>query len=425
MSTNYRNAAPRRFGFIEWSMAWRYLRSRRKESVVSLISLLSFLGIMLGVAALIVVMAVMNGFRGELLDRILGVNGHLVVRAASGGALREFDDIAARLQSVPGVRLVAPVIDGQALAASARTSLGAHVRGQRGEDVAKMEVLAESLPPEALEAYDEGGALVGARLAQRLGLQTGDEITLLSPRGPATPFGISPRQRIYPVAGLFRAGMAEIDSSFVFLPLEEAQQFFSVSGRVGGIEVLIDDPASARQFIGQLSAAAAAPVEVRPWQKTHATLAGALAVERNVMFVILSLIILVAALNIISGMVMLVKDKRGEIAILRAMGAPRGMVTRIFLMAGFGIGVAGSLAGLGLGLVLCDNIELVRQALTTILGLELFPADVYFLDSLPADVDPVETASAVLMALFLSFAATLYPAWRAASLDPVDVLRYE
>ena len=414
------------FSPFEWLVAGRYLRSRRREGFVSVIAVISFIGISLGVATLIIVMAVMNGFRIDLLSRILGVNGHVVVQGGSG-PLMDYGAIAARLATVEGVTRVAPIVEGQVMATGREgAASGALVRGVRAEYLASHAMIADHIVAGTLEDFAATkGVVLGARLAGQLGLAVGDSVTLLAPRGTATPFGTAPRVLSYPVVALFQIGMSEYDSSFLFMPLEEAQQYFRMGGGVSALEIMLSDPDSAPGLRAPIARAAGAGLRILDWQQMNSSFFSALQVERNVMFMILTLIILVAALNMISGLIMLVKDKGHDIAILRTMGASGGAVMRIFFICGASIGVTGALAGVLMGTVFCANIEAIRQFFSRLTGTVLFSPEVYFLSQMPADMDPKEVASVIVMALTLSMLATLYPAWRAAKLDPVEALRYE
>ncbi|WP_442583285.1 lipoprotein-releasing ABC transporter permease subunit [Mesorhizobium sp. ASY16-5R] len=414
------------FSMFERMVAWRYLRPQRKEAVVSVIALISFLGIALGVAALIIVMAVMNGFRAELLTRILGINGHLILSAVDL-PLDDYDAIAKRINGVAGVKYAIPMIDGQVLSTgSAGPGAGALVRGIRGEDLAKVSLVANNIRQGSLVGFDTSeGVAIGARMAENLGLVLGDTITLVAPEGDATPFGTTPRVKTYPVAAIFEVGMSEYDSSIVFMPLKEAQLYFNMEDQAQTIEIFVDNPDSVDTLRPAIEDAAQRPIYLADWRQRNQTFFSALQVERNVMFMILTLIVLVAALNIISGLIMLVKDKGRDIAILRTMGATRGAVLRIFLMTGAAIGVSGTLAGVALGVVVCLNVEKIRQFFSWLSGTVLFNPELYFLSQLPARMDFGETASVIAMALVLSFLATIFPAWRAARLDPVEALRYE
>ena len=414
------------FSLFERMVAWRYLRSRRKETVISVIASISFLGIMLGVATLIIVMAVMNGFRAELLTRILGMNGHIILQPVDT-PLEDYAAVADRINGVAGVKYAIPLIEGQTLASgSIGAGTGALVRGIRGEDLGKIQLVAGNIRAGSIVGFDTSeGVAIGKRMADNLGLALGDLITLVSPEGDVTAFGTTPRVKAYPVVAIYEVGMSEYDASIIFMPLPEAQLYFNAEGRAQSIEIYLDDPDAVDSLRGPLEAAAQRPVFLSDWRQRNQTFFSALQVERNVMFMILTLIVLVAALNIISGLIMLVKDKGRDIAILRTMGATRGSVMRIFMMTGAAIGVTGTIAGVILGIVVCLNVESIRQFFSWLSGTVLFNPELYFLSRLPAQMDIGETLSVVLMALGLSFLATLFPAWRAAKLDPVEALRYE
>ena len=428
MSTNAaaKPAGAGPFSVFERMVAWRYLRAKRKETVISVIASISFLGIMLGVATLIVVMAVMNGFRAELLTRILGINGHVIVTPVDN-PLEDYASVADRINGVPGVRYAIPLVDGQVLAqGTIGAGSGALVRGIRGADLQKMSIVSDNIRQGTLEGFDEGqGVAIGKRMADNMGLILGDSITLVSPDGDVTPMGTTPRVKAYPITAIFEVGMSEYDSSIVYMPLQEAQLYFNSEGRAQSIEVFVDSPDQVDTLKPLIEQAAQRPVMLTDWRQRNQTFFSALQVERNVMFMILTLIVLVAALNIISGLIMLVKDKGRDIAILRTMGATRGAIMRIFLMTGAAIGITGTLAGVLLGVVLCLNIERIREFFSWLSGTVLFNPELYFLSQLPAKMDVSETVSVVLMAVALSFFATLFPAWRAAKLDPVEALRYE
>jgi lipoprotein-releasing system permease protein len=413
------------FAPFEWTLSGRYLRARRKEGFISVIAGFSFLGIMLGVATLIIVMAVMNGFRKELLDKILGLNGHLLVEPIDS-PLTDWEEVAARISGVKGIRIAAPIVEGQALASSPFNASGVLVRGMRADDLNKLTSIAKNIKQGSLSGFDEGeGVAIGRRLADQLSLHAGDNVTLVAPRGAVTPMGTTPRIKSYKIAAVFEIGMSEYDAAFVFMPLKEAQAYFNRDRDVTSIEVYTDDPDKVDQYRKLITEAAGRPIFMVDWRQRNATFFNALQVERNVMFLILTLIVLVAALNIVSGLIMLVKDKGADIAILRTMGATQGAVMRIFFITGAAIGVVGTLVGFLLGLVICLNVESIRQFLSWLTNTELFPPTLYFLSQLPADMDVRETTAVVVMALALSFLATLYPAWRAARLDPVEALRYE
>jgi len=413
------------FAPYEWMIATRYLRAKRQESFISVISLFSLIGIALGVATLIIVMSVMNGFRVELLKSILGLSGHVTIQSQMG-ALPNYDAVAGRIRAVPGVVRATPIVDGQVMATQNGANTGVIVRGIRPADLAKLTMVAEKLRAGSLAYFDRDDVvIVGSNLAAKLGVQVGGDITLIAPKGNVTPFGATPRVKTYHVISSFHVGNTLYDSNYIFMPLNEAQLYFNTGDAVTGIEVMLTDPEADLPLLPALTKAAGAMTRAVPWQDINSAFFEAVQVEANVMFLILSLIILVAALNIISGLIMLVKDKSPDIAILRTMGATRGAVMRIFFIAGASIGVVGTIIGFAIGVVFCANIENIRQALSKVTGVTLFDPTIYFLSHMPAEMAPGQVASVVVMALVLTFLATLYPSWRAARLDPVEALRYE
>ena len=411
------------FGSLEWHIAGRYLRAKRRESFISIIAGISFLGIMLGVATLIVVMAVMTGFRADLLDRILGVNGHATIRPYETRFI-DREVLAAQLQKLEGVVMATPLVDGQAMLSSGDAARGVLLRGLPVEKLQKLPSLKGNVIDGSLAALAQPKTIaVGARLAERYGFQLGQKISLISPRGTITPFGTAPRLRQFKLVAIFRVGLSEYDLNFTFASIETASSFFGFGPHQGAIDVIIDDPDLIDMRAPQLRAAAGDDTFLTDWKQSNRTLAGALEVERNVMFLILTMILLVAALNIISGLIMLVRDKGRDIAVLRSMGASRGMVMRIFFITGASIGVVGTLAGLAAGVLFSTYIEEIRQFLIWSTGANLFPAEIYFLERMPARILPADVLQIALMALALSFLSTLYPAWRAASMEPVELLR--
>lgn len=421
--TELKSAHP--FAPFEWMIAGRYLRARRREGVISVIAGFSFLGIMLGVATLIIVMAVMNGFRKELFDKILGVNGHVLIQPIDM-PLTDYRDIVIKMQQVQGVSRAIPFVEGQAFIAANGPGSGILVRGLSNQDILSLPSVAGNVRAGTLQTFSEiGGIAIGKRLAENLGVQIGDAVKIITPNGPKTPFGQTPRSKFYNISAVFEIGMSELDSLAVFMPLQEAQTFFNQEGRVTAIELYLNNPDDVGEVRERLNQAMHRQLYFTDWRQRNATFFNALEVERNVMFLILTLIVLVAALNIISGMTMLVKDKSHDIAVMRTMGAGRNVILRIFMITGASIGVVGTFAGLALGTLVCLNIDSIKNFISYLTQTELFSPELYFLTRLPAEMNGREVLAVVLMALILSFLATLYPAWRAAKLDPVEALRYE
>ena len=431
------------FGPFERAVAGRYLRARRGERFVSVIAVFSLIGIALGVATLIIVMSVMNGFKSDLLGRILGLNGDLSIYS-SGAALTDYDALAGRVRAVPGVIEAVPLVEGQVLLSTDRGSTGGLVRGMRGADLKRLHEISDNIRAGSLDTFGEAtpgaggsvpaaedGIAIGLTLAQRFGLGVGSKLTLVSPDGAATAFGTVPRVRAYRIAAIFQAGLNDYDSTFVFLPLAAAQVFFQKSGQATQVSVKVAVPERVAPVTRAIRAAldaqppAGGPVRVVDWTQSNNSFFAAIQVEQNVMFLILTLIILVAAFNVVSSLIMMVKDKTRDIAVLRTLGAGRGAILRIFLMCGASVGVTGTLLGTALGVVFCANIERIRLALQSVTGTDLFSPEVYYLEHLPAKLDWREVSQVIVMALVLSLLATLYPSWRAARTDPVEALRHE
>ena len=413
------------FAPFEWLIARRYLRARRKEGFISVIAGFSFLGVMLGVATLIIVMAVMNGFRHELFQKILGINGHILVHKIQA-PFEDYSAAAKTLGAVAGVKSAIPLIEGQAMISSDASTLGALVRGMPEAGIKQLPLVINNVQDGTFDGFDTSeGVALGIRLANNLRVGVGDSISLVSPKGSCTPLGCMPRIKRYPVVATFELGMSEYDKSMVFMPLPEAQRYFSRGDQVDVLEVIVDNPDRILGHMTALRAAGGTSLNFTDWRKRNETFFTVLEVERTVMFIILSLIVLVAALNIISGLMMLVKDKGRDIGILRTMGATQGAIMRVFLITGASIGVVGTIAGLILGIIFCWNIESIRQLVQKLTGTTLMDPAVYYLTKLPALIDPRETTFIVIMALVISVLATLYPSWRASRLDPVEALRYE
>ncbi len=417
-----RGTAP--FARHEWVIAGRYLRARSRERAVSAIAGFSLAGIMLGVATLVIVMAVMGGFRDELVKRILGVNAH-VMALDRGGAFADLPDTLARLRAMPGVARAAPIVEGQVMASGPAGSAGALIRAYAPADLATLPALAE--PEEALgdvAALTDGVAL-GAGLAQALGLTVGDSVTLISPQGLSTPFGRSIKARSYPVRMVVRVGMHDYDRVFLFMPIELAQLYLEKEGRADGVEIMLDRPDDLDALLPDLRAAFPGAVTLWDWRQQNGAFLDALRIERVTMFIILAMVILVAALNIVSGLIMLVKDKGRDIGILRTMGLTRGAVLRVFFLCGAAIGVVGTALGVGLGVLFVLNIEAIQGWVEALTGGSIWDPATRVLSRVPATLRAGSVAGAAGLALGLSFLATLYPAWRAARLDPVEALRHD
>ena len=416
------------FGPFERQVAGRYLRSRKGEQFVSIIAVFSLLGIMLGVATLIIVMSVMNGFRHELLGKILGLNGDLGIYSTAGG-ITGFDDLAAKIRLVPGVTAATPVVDRPAGLKPERGgnySAGL-VRGISQADLRGLKIVASNILDGSLDKFQGDDAIVvGVGLANRTGLRVGDRLQIYAPDMTSTPFGAIPRGRSYTIVAVFQVGFNEADTSFVFMPREAAQVLFRMPEMVSQIEVTTIDPDRATQFGRDIRRVLGdVPVRVVDWTQNNNAFFAAVEVERNVMFLILTLIIIVAAFNIISSLIMLVKDKTRDIAVLRTLGASSGSILRIFLMCGAFVGVSGTVAGTLLGVVFCENIESIRHVIEGLSGTNLFNPEVYFLSRLPAVLEWREVVQVVGLAIGISLLATIYPSWRAAKTDPVEALRNE
>lgn len=423
-----RDARPAKaFSRWEWMVAFRYLRSRRKEGGVALISGIAFSAIALGIAVLIIVMSVMNGFRAELLSSILSFNDHAYVQGAPTSEAN-YQAAAQRLKAAPGVTSVTPMVEAQAIIQGGGVTRGVNVRGVSPADFALTDV-GKSVRGE-LEGFgqgENGGDMIvlGARLAADLGVKEGDFVSMISPSGSSTAFGVTPAFKEYLVGGVFSVEMSTFDQLFVYMPLEQAKLFFGLGGDVSVIKVNVEDPDHILNYMGGISRAAGPGAVTRSWQDDNASYWGALQVERNMMRMIMMLIIGIAALNIISALVMLVKNKERDIAIMRTVGASQGAIMRIFLLSGAALGVVAAPIGVALGVLFCLNIKHIQGVVDRITGTQVFNPDIYFLSSLPAKLDWTEVALVFLWTLGCSLVVTLYPSWKASKIDPVEALRYE
>jgi lipoprotein-releasing system permease protein len=416
------------FGPFERAVAGRYLRARKGERFVSIIAIFSLVGIALGVATLIVVTSVMSGFQVELVQRILGVSGHISIEAYAGQKIADYGPLVAKIRAIPGVRLVEPVLDGQVLLSTeGGGARGGLARGMTQQDLRGLHPISDHVVAGSLDGFQGDDAIaVGVGLANAYRLRVGDPLTLISPEGAATAFGTIPRVRAYKVVAVFDAGLNDYNTSVVFLPLPAAQTFFQKPGAVSGIEIWLDDPAQIAQVAGPLSSLLQGlPVYARDWRHANDTIIGVLQVQKDTMFIVLGMIVLVAAFNVVSSLIMLVKDKQADIAVLRTLGASSFAVLRIFLMCGAFVGVSGTLIGTVIGIIFCRNIVAVQHLVEHVTGGRVFDASVFMLTALPDTIDWGDVARVVALGLGLSLLATLYPSWRAARTDPVEALRHE
>ena len=426
------SAVARPFGIFEWMVARRYISATKSGAGVSLISIIAFVGILLAVAVLIVVMSVMQGFRAKLLDQLLGVNGHVFIEAQVGNTITDFDQILSEVKAVEGVTSALPIVQSPVYA-TANGETAAAVFGIRPDDLRSIDLVAGEghLLFGSLESFGEGRKggnriAIGLGLANKLGVDVGDAVNLITSGGAETPMGTSPiRDKAYEVGAIFQIGMSEYDGILIYMPLEQAQVFFKRGDAIDKIEVRVTDPQRVTEFEDNIALAGGPGTFTNNWQDLHESYFNALQTERAMMRIILLLIVAVAMLNIITGLVMLVKDKTGDIAVMRTIGATQGSVMRIFFLSGSMIGVVGTICGVLLGALISLNVAGIEKFLSKRLGIELFPAEVYLFDEMPAQMQAGEVLTVAGFALLMAFLSTLYPAWRAARLDPVEALRYE
>jgi len=413
------------FSSFVWSVAGRYLKARRSDRFISVIAGFAFLGIALGVMVLIVVMAVMNGFRVELLSRVLGVNGHAMVYGYEG-EITDYDALTDKIRAIPGVTKASPLIEGQVMATNRDRAGGAVLRGVTERSLRENDYVAPNIVDGTLDGFEDGrGVAVGLQLANKLGLAIGDSITLISPQGTATPFGTAPRVVAYEVTAIFEVGVYDYDNAFIFMPLPEAQIYFRLYDAAGAIEVFVDDPDNIDAVSREIAQVSVDYGAVTDWRQLNQSLFTALQVERNVMFIILTLIVAIAAVNIISSMIILVKDKAKDIAILKTMGASSRSLMQIFMIAGGSIGFLGTTTGLILGIIVTENIQPIQTFIQSFSDVNLWSPEIRFLTEMPAEMKTGEVVTTVVISFVISFLATLFPSARAARLDPVEILRNE
>ncbi len=413
------------FGAYERMLALRYMRSRRRRYLPSAIAGVSVLGITVGVMSLIVVMSVMNGMRDEMISKLIGVNGHVFLQPVDT-PLTDYKKVTAEVQKVPGVVMAFPMIENAAGISSASQQTGALVRGVTEQDLRRLPGIKGNIKQGTLNGFDKDeGLVIGQRMADNLGVRVGDTVSILTAKGADTPFGVTPRMKAYKVKAIFESGLYDFDQLIVFMPLSEAQAFFNKEGQASLIEGFVAHPDNMDPVRAAIGRAVTRPMILTDWRQRYKSFFDVLQVESDAIFLILAIIVAVASLLIVQGLILLVKDKGRDIAILRTMGATQGAILRIFIMTGVSIGMVGAALGVALGTPLAHNLEPIREFVNRTFHLNLFPADVYHLSALPSSVDPHEVIAVAALTLCLSFLATIYPAWRAARLDPVEALRHE
>jgi lipoprotein-releasing system permease protein len=407
-------------------IAFRYIKSRRVEGFISISAWFSLLGIMLGVATLIVVMSVMNGFRTELVDRILGINGHLIIYSKNERTIPNYTKIINKILDTPNVVAVTAHLEGQALAKNKNSISGVIIRGSNWSDLAAKKILWKSLNQSTISNFkNKQNIIMGYRLGQKLNLKVGDFVSLISPNGMETALGVLPVNQNFKIGGFFDMGMYEYDNNFIFIPWKKAELFLSTNNVAHGIEVFLKDQKLTSSVNLQLQSKLNKNLIVIDWKKRNSSFMNALAVEKNVMFVILTLIILVAAFNIISSMIMLVQTKKADIALMRTMGASQYLIIKVFMLTGSIIGFLGTFVGVLLGVFVSMNIEKIRQLITSMFGQELFSAEIYFLSKLPSNININEVLIVICISIFLTLLASIFPAWKASKISPAEALRYE
>ena len=414
------------FNETERTIALRYIKSRRVEGFISVSAWFSLVGIILGVATLIVVMSVMNGFRTELVDRILGINGHLIVYKKNGLSIENYHKIVNQISDTQNVIAVTPYLEGQALAKTKNSVSGIIIRGTKWSDLPAKKLLWKSLNKATIENFKiRKNVILGHRLAKRLNLSVGDYISLISPNVMETAIGVLPIKQNFMVGGVFDIGMYEYDNNFIFIPWEKAEKFLSTKKIAHGIEIFLKNPKKTQNVYSDLSAKLDKNLTIIDWKKRNSSFMNALNVEKNVMFVILTLIILVATFNIISSMIMLVQTKKSDIALMRTMGASKYLIIRVFMLTGSIIGILGTFIGAILGIIVSINIESIRNWISTLLGQELFSPQIYFLSKLPSNIDFNEVLVVMGLSISLTLLASMFPAWKASKISPAEALRYE